>query len=51
MALGNIPEIGDKLGAVAGNIALAIAGALATVMVIRLFDLVKGDLMGLTAKS
>ena len=51
MALGNIPEIGDKLGAVAGNVALAIAGALATVMVVRLFNLVKGDLMGLTAKS
>ena len=51
MALGNIPEIGDKLGAVAGNIALAIAGALATVMVVRLFDLLKGDVTGLTAKS
>ena len=51
MALGNIPEIGDKLGAAAGNVALTISGALTTVVVVRLFNLVKGDLMGMTAKS
>lgn len=51
MALGNIPEIGEKLGAVAGNVALAIAGALATTVVVRLYNLVKDDLTGLAAKS
>lgn len=51
IALGNVPEIGERLGAAAGNVALLIAGALATVVVVRLFNLVKDDLMGLIAKS
>lgn len=49
-ALSNIPQIGEHLGAIAGNVALAVAGALATSFTIRLFNLVKGDLMGLGAK-
>ena len=51
IALGNVPEIGERLGAAAGNVALFIAGALTTVVAVRLFNLVKGDLMGLIAKS
>jgi hypothetical protein len=50
MALGTVPSVGTQLGAVAGNLALAVAGALASSFAMRLFDLVKGDLMGLTAK-
>ena len=49
-ALGNVPEVGEMLGAAAGNLALLIAGALTTVVVVRLYNVVKGDLMGLTAK-
>ena len=50
MALGNIPNIGEQLGAIAGNIGLAAAGAAATLLAVRIFNLVKGDLMGLTGK-
>lgn len=49
-ALTVIPEIGDKLGAVAGNIALAAAGAAATVIALRIFNNSKADVTGLTAK-
>ena len=49
-ALGYIPAIGVQLGTLATNLALAAAGALATLLAIRLFNLVKGDLMGLAAK-
>ena len=46
-ALGHIPAIGSQLGAAATNIALTAAGAAATVVAIRLYNLVKGGLMGL----
>jgi hypothetical protein len=49
-ALGTIPEIGDELGTVAFNIALAAAGASATVIAVRLFKNAKDDLSRLTAK-
>lgn len=49
-ALSNIPEIGGELSDVALNVALAAAGAAATVLAIRIFNLSKGDLTGLTAK-
>jgi hypothetical protein len=49
-ALGTIPEIGDALGSVALNLALAAAGAAATVIAIRLFKNAKDDLSRLTAK-
>jgi hypothetical protein len=49
-ALGAIPEIGDELGAVALNVALAAAGAAATVIAIRLFNNSRADVTGLTAK-
>ena len=46
-ALGLIPTIGMQLTAVAANTALAVAGALATRMAIRLYEVVVGDLKGL----
>jgi hypothetical protein len=50
-ALGMIPAIGEQLGNVAGNVALTAAGALGSAMAIYLFNLVKTELMGLTAKA
>ena len=47
VALGNIPTIGEQLGAAASNVAVAAAGAAATAIAIRLFNLVKGDLLSL----
>lgn len=49
-ALGNIPTVGEQLGAVCGNLAVLVASALATAFAIRLFHIVKGDVMGLAAK-
>jgi len=49
-ALTNIPTVGDQLNAVALNIALAAAGAAATVIALRLFNNSKDDVNGLTAK-
>ena len=48
--LGTIPQVGTQLGAIATNVQLAASGAAAVVIVIRLFNLAKGDLTGLTAK-
>ena len=50
VAIGTIPTIGAQLAAVAGNVALAAAGAAATLLAIRLFNLAKGDLTGLVSK-
>lgn len=50
-ALANIPMIGEQLAAIAGNVALAGAGAAATAIAMRLYTLVKGDLGGLVAKG
>lgn len=47
-ALGTIPMVGANLSAIAGNLALAAAGMAATVIVLRLFGLVKADVTGLT---
>ena len=47
VALGTIPAIGAQLGAAATNVALAAASAAATAIAIRLFNLAKGDLLGL----
>ena len=49
-ALGVVPEIGDKLTAVALNIALAAAGAAATVIALRLFGNSKSDVGAWTGK-
>jgi len=47
-ALGTIPAIGAQLGAVCGNLQLAMAGALATSLAMRLYHLTMDGLMGLT---
>jgi len=49
-ALGIVPEIGDKLSAIASNLALAAAGAAATVIACRVWKNSLGDVTGLTAK-
>jgi hypothetical protein len=46
-ALGTIPTIGAKLTAVAANLQLGVAGALATALAIVLYKLVMGGVMGL----
>lgn len=48
LALGNVPMIGAQLGAVAVGLALVAAGSLASAIAVRLFALVRDDLMGLT---
>jgi hypothetical protein len=50
-ALAVIPQVGDRLGAAALNIALAAAGAAATVIVLRLFNNSKDDVSALTGKT
>src|SRR6476661_5822333 len=45
-ALGQIPAIGAKLTAVAGNLQLGAAGALATALAILLYELVMEGVMG-----
>lgn len=47
-ALGNVPMIGAQLGAVAVGLALVAAGSLASAIAVRLFALVRDDLVGLT---
>jgi hypothetical protein len=47
-ALSTLPSVGAQLEGVAGNLAVAIAGAAATVLACRCFNLVKGDLSSLT---
>ncbi len=49
-ALGNIPQVGGQLNDLALNIALAAAGAAATVIALRIFNNSKADVTGLTAK-
>jgi zinc transporter ZupT len=46
-AVGMIPNIGSKLGAIAGGLALLIAGALASSIAITIFNRAKDDLTGL----
>jgi hypothetical protein len=46
-ALGTIPTIGAKLTAVAANLQLGVAGALATALAIVLYKLVMDGVMGL----
>lgn len=50
-ALGTIPGVGAQLGAVATNLALALAGSVATVLTIAIFNKVKEDLAGLGGGS
>ena len=48
LALANVPAIGGQLDAAATNVALCAAGAAATVLAIRLYNLVKDGLLGLS---
>lgn len=48
VALGHLPAIGIPLGAIASNIGLVAAGAVASSMAIHMFQSAKGDLSGLT---
>ena len=50
-ALGNLPTVGAQLGAVCGNLALAIAGGLATTIAIRLYHMVMDGVMGLAGAA
>lgn len=50
-ALAQIPTVGDKLSAVAGNLQLGIAGALASAFAIFLYKLTMEGVTGLTATS
>jgi hypothetical protein len=45
LALGTIPEIGDNLNAAFNNIALAASAVAATVIIMRLFNNSRNDLM------
>jgi hypothetical protein len=48
MALAQIPAIGAQLAAICGNLQLATAGAVATVIAIRFYHLLMDGVMGLT---
>ena len=50
-ALGHIPSVGAKLGAVMANLQLGMAGAFATAMAIAFYELVMEGVMGLTAEA
>jgi hypothetical protein len=50
-ALGNIPSVGAQLAAVCGNLQLAMAGALATTIAIRLYHLTMDGVMGLAGMA
>jgi len=50
-ALTHIPSIGAQLNAVTLNLQLAMAGALATVVAIRLYHLTMDGVVGLTGAS
>ena len=50
-ALGHIPAIGGQLAAIAGNLQLAMAGALVTAMVIRLYELAIEGIPGLNGAA
>ena len=50
-ALGHLPAIGAQLTAVAGNLQIGAAAALATAMAIFLYELVMEGVMGLTGGS
>jgi hypothetical protein len=47
-ALGNIPSVGAQLNAVALNLQMVMAGAIATVIAMRLYHLTMDGVMGLT---
>jgi hypothetical protein len=50
-ALAHIPTVGAQLNAVALNLQMAMAGAVATAMAIRMYHLVMGGVMGVMAPA
>jgi hypothetical protein len=50
-ALATIPTVGAQLAAVCGNLQIAMAGALATTIAIRLYHLTMDGVMGLTGAT
>jgi len=50
-ALANIPTIGEQLAAVMANLQLGVAGALASAMLLFLYELTMEGVTGLTASS
>src|SRR6476469_75193 len=50
-ALTNIPTVGAQLSAVCGNLQMAIAGALATTIAIRLYHMTMDGVTGLTGMA
>ena len=50
-ALGNIPAIGQQLGAVMANLQLGVAGAAATALAIMLYELTMEGVTGLTGSG
>jgi hypothetical protein len=51
VALTNIPVVGEKLGAIAGNVGMVAAGVAATVLAMRLFSIAKASVGALTGKA
>ena len=50
-ALGNIPTIGAQLSTVCGNLQLAMAGAIATSIAMRLYHLTMDGVTGMTSAA
>lgn len=50
-ALGHIPTIGGQLGAIATNLQMGVAGALASALAIVLYHLVMDSVTGLTGSG
>jgi hypothetical protein len=50
-ALGHIPTVGAQLTAVATNLQMGVAGALASALALVLYKLVMGGVMGLTSNG
>ena len=50
-ALAAIPSVGAQLASVCGNLQLAMAGALATTIAIRLYHLTMDGVMGMTGMA
>ena len=50
-ALATIPAIGEQLSAVAGNLQIGLAGAVATAIVLQLYKLAVDGVTGMTASN
>ncbi len=48
-ALGVVPFAGEQLGAIFGNLAIAVAGIATSLVARRLYDMVMGTVKGLTS--